>query len=102
MIPAIEEHRLALTELCRRYGVLSLSLFGSATSAEFDPERSDLDFLVEFQGFPPGRYADAYFGLRDSLERLLGRPVDLVVRSAIQNPYFQESVDQTKALIYAA
>jgi len=100
--PAIEEHRLALADLCRRYGVVRLSLFGSATSAAFDPERSDLDFVVDFEDFPPGRYADAYFGLLESLEALLGRPVDLIVGSAIHNPYFKESVDQTKALVYAA
>lgn len=102
VIPAIDQHRAALTELCHRYGVVRLSVFGSATSDAFDPERSDFDFLVDFDDFAPGRYADAYFGLLESLERLLGRPVDLVVGSAIKNPFFRESVDRTKALVYAA
>ena len=102
MSPSIEQHRTELSELCRRYSVQSLSLFGSAARDDFDPERSDYDFLVDFEALPPGRYADAYFGLLESLERLMGRPVDLVVASAIKNPYFRQSVEQTKALLYAA
>lgn len=102
MSPFIEEHRADLADLCRRYRVLSLSLFGSASRDDFDPQRSDYDFLVDFGALTSGQYADAYFGLLESLELLLGRPVDLVVASAIKNPYFRESVEQTKALLYAA
>ena len=61
MSPSIEEHRAELAQLCGRYRVLSLSLFGSATRDDFDPERSDYDFLVEFEALPPGQYADGYF-----------------------------------------
>jgi predicted nucleotidyltransferase len=100
--PSIDQHRAELSELCRSYRVLSLSLFGSATRTDFDPDRSDYDFLVEFEALPPGQYADAYFGLIEALEQLLGRPVDLVVSSAIKNPYFRQSVEQTRALLYAA
>jgi predicted nucleotidyltransferase len=100
--PSIEEHLAELAQLCRRYRVVSLSLFGSATRDDFDPERSDYDFLVDFEVLPPGQYSDAYFGLLESLERLFGRPVDLVVSSAIKNPYFRQSVEQTRALLYAA
>lgn len=102
MIPSIEEHRAELAELCRRHHVLRLSLFGSATRDDFDPQRSDLDFLVDFAPLPPGQYADAFLGLLQSLERLFGRQVDLVVASAIRNPYFRQSIDQTKTLLYAA
>ncbi len=102
MIPSIENNRAELAELCRRHHVLSLSLFGSATRDDFNPQQSDFDFLVDFESLPAGQYADAYFGLLESLERLLGRPVDLVVASAIKNPYFRQSIDQTKALLYAA
>jgi predicted nucleotidyltransferase len=100
--PAIEEHRAELMELCQRHHVLRLSLFGSATRDDFDPEQSDLDFLVDFEPQPSGGYADSYFGLLESLESLFGRPVDLVVASAIRNPYFRQSVDRTKSLLYAA
>ena len=102
MIAQIEEHRAELAELCRRHHVLRLAVFGSATRDDFDAERSDLDFLVDFEPLPPGGYADAFFGLLESLERLFGRPVDLVVASAIRNPYFRESVLTTQELLYAA
>ena len=102
MIAQIEEHRAELAELCRRHHVLRLAVFGSATRDDFDPQRSDLDFLVDFESLPPGQYADAFFGLLQSLERLFGRQVDLVVASAIRNPYFRQSIDQTKTLLYAA
>ena len=102
MSPSLEEHRAEQAQLCLRHRVVRLSLFGSATRDDFDAERSDFDFLVDFEVLPRGQYADAYFGLLESLERLLGRPVDLVVASAIKNPYFRQSVDQTKLLLYAA
>ncbi len=91
-----------LARLCRRYGVKRLELSGSAASGSFDTESSDLDFLVDFEPFPPGAYADAFFGLMEDLEKLFGRPVDLVVACAIKNPYFRESVEKSKTLVYAA
>ncbi len=102
MNAAISPHLDAIANLCRRHGVRRLALFGSAARDEFDPQRSDVDFLVDFEPLPRGSYADAYFGLRDDLERLLERPVDLVVESAIKNPYFRESVETTQALLYGA
>jgi predicted nucleotidyltransferase len=51
---------------------------------------------------PPGAYADAFFGLKESLEQLFGRPVDLVAAAAIHNPYFRESVEGGRVLLYAA
>ncbi len=94
--------REELAELCRRHRVRRLALFGSAVGEDFDPERSDLDFLVEFEPLPPGSYADTYFGLLEALQQLFGRPVDLVDDSAIKNPYFRESVERSQALLYAA
>lgn len=91
-----------LSKLCREFHILRLELFGSALRSTFDSERSDLDFLVEFEPLQPGDYATAFFGFKESLERLFGRQVDLVVASAIRNPYFRQSVDETKALLYAA
>src|SRR3989442_1457120 len=58
--------------------------------------------VPELEPQPPGRYADNDFGLLEGLEKLCGRPVDLVVASVIQNPYFRQSVERTKALLYAA
>jgi uncharacterized protein len=98
----LARHDAELTALCRRFGVRRLELFGSVATAQDDPNRSDVDFLVEFETLQDGTYADAYFGLLESLEALLQRPVDLVVASAITNPYFRKSVDDTKTLVYAA
>ena len=102
MSPVFAEHTAALVDLCRRYRVQRLELFGSAATGQDDPARSDLDFLVEFEPLPDGGYADAYFGVREGLEAMFRRPIDLVVDSAIRNRYFRESVDQAKTLLYAA
>lgn len=102
MIPSIEEHRTELAELCRRHHVLRLSLFGSATRDDFDPQRSDFDFLVDFETLPPGEHADSYFGLLEDLESLLGRPVDLVESSTLRNPYRRQEIEATQVLLHAA
>ena len=102
MSPFIDDHRAALEELCRRYRVRTLFLFGSASRDDFDPERSDIDLLVEFEPMPAGGYADAYFGLRESLEALLDREVDLVALSALRNPYMRADIERTRTLLYAA
>ena len=98
----VARHAAELTALCRRYRVRRLELFGSVAAGRDDSSRSDVDFLVEFEPLPDGTYADTYFGLLESLEALLQRPVDLVVATAITNPYFRQSVDETKTLVYAA
>jgi predicted nucleotidyltransferase len=93
--------REAIGELCRRYGVRSLVLFGSALTNHFDQSRSDVDFLVEFAHDLPNKF-DAYFGLKESLEELLGRPVDLVMSKALENPYFAASALRHTEELYAA
>ena len=102
MIAELENHKPDLEELCRRHHVARLELFGSAAAGHARRNRTDLDFLVEFGPLLGSGYADSYFGLLEALEHLLGQPVDLVVATAIQNPYFRQSVEQTKSLIYAA
>lgn len=98
----IEEKRQELERACRRHHVERIELFGSAAGSDFDAAKSDLDFLVTFQELGLDQYADAYFGLMEDLEALFQRPVDLVVASAIQNPYFRQAVDSTRTLVYAA
>lgn len=102
MIAELREHRDRLVLLCRQFGVRRLDVFGSAASGEFDPARSDIDFLVELE--PPAGTSrfDAFFGLKEGLEALLGRPVDLVDPSALDNPYFAAMVEQTRQELYAA
>lgn len=92
----------ALAALWRRYNVRRLYLFGSSLRADFDPERSDLDFLVELGEPPDGRPASQYFGLLRELRELFGRPVDLVDADAIRNPWFRKSVEATRRELFAA
>jgi uncharacterized protein len=101
-LPAIAAHRLELAQLCREFPIGRLEIFGSAVQGSFNSAQSDLDFLVEFKSLQPGDYATAFFAFKEALEQLFERPVDLVVPSAIRNPYFRQSVERSKTLLYAA
>ena len=103
MITLIENHLKELQDLCRTFRVRRLEIFGSSVDKnKFDPNTSDLDLLVEFQPLKEGQYADTYFGLLEALETLFQRHVDLVMPSAIKNPFFLESINQCREIIYAA
>jgi hypothetical protein len=99
----IDDHRAEIALLCRRYGVRRLEVFGSAArGSDFDAANSDADFLVDFEArsnLPP---LEQFFGLADALEALLGRPVDLVERGAIRNPFILASINQAHEIVYAA
>jgi len=98
--PLIEQHRTALAELCRRFGVRRLYVFGSAASNQMH-SASDVDFVVDMADrAPTGAYADRYLDFADALERLLGRRVDLVTEQAMRNPYFRRDVETTRQLVY--
>ena len=102
MIADVQDKRAAVEQLCRRFQVRRLELFGSAAGGQFDFETSDLDFLVEFGDTEPERYADKYFGLLEGLRDLFDRNVDLVIVSAVKNPYLLESIERSRTLLYAA
>jgi predicted nucleotidyltransferase len=102
-VPTLVTDRQAdIADLCRRAGARRLDLFGSAVRDDFDPARSDLDFVVVFNDFAPVAYADAYFSLKEGLELLFARPVDLVVERAIRNPYFRQRLAAERQAVYAA
>ena len=98
----IQNQQSQLVSLCQRFHVKKLELFGSAATNCFDPQTSDVDFLVVFHDMSPTEHANAYFGLLAELETLFNRPVDLVEIKAIDNPYFLEAVEETRTLLYAA
>lgn len=102
MHATIADHREEIAELCRQLGVRHLDVFGSATTSAFDEAESDVDFLVELDDPVSPSYFDAYFALKEGLERILGRPVDLVTRLSIQNPHFLRRVEATRERLYAA
>ena len=103
MHPSVARHRDAIRDLAREYGVTRLEVFGSVCTPEFDPERSDVDFIVEY---PPdyefGPWLTRYFELRDRLGALLGRPADLVMAGALRDPDVVRAADETRQLLYAA
>ncbi|EJW13188.1 DNA polymerase, beta domain protein region [Rhodovulum sp. PH10] len=77
-------HRAALRDLCRRHGVVRLEVFGSAARRrDYDPLRSDIDLLVTFAPEVRNDLA-AFAAFHDAVETLLGRPVDLVEREAVE------------------
>ena len=100
MLPLIQDHTNDIAEICRRHHVKRLELFGSAASDKFNPEKSDLDFLVDYHPFSGPGKAHAYFGLLEDLQQLFDRKIDLVVDRAIENQYFRQSVDASKVPIY--
>lgn len=95
--------RDAIEEICRRFGVERLEAFGSALSDEFHPERSDLDFLVRF---PPdydfGPWMSQFQQFEEELTALLQRRVDLVMESALRDPWFRREANKTRRVIYDA
>ncbi len=100
MSPFVKEKVKDIQELCIHYHVVTLDIFGSAATGSLKP--NDLDFLVEFQSLPPGEHAKAYFNLLEDLKQLFGCHIDLVEDVAITNPFFRQSVDETRKPIYAA
>ena len=103
MIDAIALRREELRALCRRFHVRRLDLFGSAARGDFDPGRSDVAFLVEFDRTHPHALSlRTYFGLKEALEGLMGRRVDLVEPGAVRNPYLKTSIEASRESVFAA
>ena len=103
MIDAISQNRTQLGVLCRRFHVRRLDLFGSAARDDFDADRSDVDFVVDFdRSHPDAMKFRTYLGLKRSLEELLGRPVDLVEESAVVNPYFKAELQRSRIPLFEA
>ena len=99
--PVIAEHLEGIRALCREYGVAQMEVFGSVCTPEFDPERSDVDFLVEY---PPdydyGPWLSNLFSLEEKLSLLLERKVDVVMSPALENRWFRREAEKTRTVIY--
>jgi len=100
MNPAVHLDHDALAEFCRKWQVRELSLFGSALRDDFGPE-SDLDFLVSFDPAAPWSLWDV-MDMKEELETLSGRPVDLVEKEALRNPWRKREILGTYEVVYAA
>lgn len=88
-----------IKKLCEEYGVRTFSAFGSVTRDDFGSD-SDIDFVVDFNENDPFKYTDLYFQLKEKLENLLNRPIDLIEERAVKNKFFKKELDETKILIY--
>lgn len=103
MHPLLLEHKGKIEALCRRAHVRRLEVFGSAARGDdFDPERSDIDFIVEFDRTRVTPTLSTFFELRDKLAALVGRPVDLVMAGSVRNPFIQEDIESSSEQVYAA
>jgi predicted nucleotidyltransferase len=95
----LNENMDKIKALCMTHNVKNLFAFGSICTDKFN-DQSDIDLLISFNKMDYGDYADTYFELADQFEILFKRPVDLVTEKSLKNPYFINSVNQTKTLIY--
>lgn len=96
----ISEKNLELIKkLCKEYRVKSFSVFGSVLTDGFSSE-SDIDFVVDFEENDPIKYTDLYFQLKDKLEQVLKRQIDLVEERGIKNSFFRKEIEASKVLIY--
>ena len=102
MRPLIATRIAEVEAACRRRSVRRLELFGSAVRDDFDETTSDLDFLVEFDAATELPALERYFGLKEDLEALFGRPVDLIMPRAVRNPYVRAEIERDRQLLYAA
>lgn len=97
----IEEKMEALRKLCRQYDIQSMYIFGSAAIGNLT-QKSDIDILITFKNISIEQYTNNFFALHETLEELFSRKVDLITDRSLTNPYFIESVEKTKRLVYAA
>ena len=96
----IEEHKQVIERICRDLRVKRLDLVGSASRDDFQPDRSDIAVLVEFDGMD--RLFDRYFDLKIRLEQHLGRQVDVIQERAVRNPYVRRSLNRDRVRIYGS
>jgi uncharacterized protein len=102
MPPIMNAKKVEVDDACRRFGVARLELFGSATENNFDASASDLDFLVSFNESARAKAFDNFFGLRERLEEIFLRPIDLVTVASIKNPYLRREIEKQRQPVYGA
>jgi hypothetical protein len=95
---AIDQNELA--DFCRRHGVARLSVFGSVLRSDFDPDRSDVDLLVEFL---PNAHKSLFklAAMEQTLAQMLGRDVDLTTPGSLSK-YFRDQVLGSAKVLYDA
>ncbi len=100
--PRVHPYLAAIEDACRRHRVIAGALFGSATQTSGDVVPGDLDVLVTFAPLEPRMKAQEYAALSAELEAIMGMPVDVMVSTAIRNPYLSDEIERTKVVLYEA
>lgn len=95
----LETYTSDIIKLCEAHKVKCLYAFGSVLTNSFNTN-SDIDFIVDFINIDVEDYADNYYDLKFSLQDILKRRIDLLEEKAIINPYFRQSVNQQRQLLY--
>ena len=95
----LESYKPDIIILCQMHKVKSLYAFGSVLTDSFNKE-SDIDLIVDFSNMEVEDYADNYFDFKFSLQDIFNRNVDLLEEKAIKNPYFRQSVNEQRQLVY--
>jgi predicted nucleotidyltransferase len=101
MFQLLQNKKAEIQRLCQQYDIKTMYVFGSATTVNFN-ETSDIDVLISFKEIPYDVYTNNFFELHEKLEELFQRKVDLLTERSLSNPYFIQSIEKTKQLIYAA
>ena len=102
LAPFIQTRIEALRDICRRRHVRCLDAFGAVTNGKFDPETSDIEFLIDILPLPTGQRFTTYFALKDEVEELFGREVQLMEDREFENPHVRALVDETRVKIFEA
>jgi len=98
----VKERLSEIQKLCKNHGVKSLYIFGSSNTNTFN-KNSDIDLLISFkENLTIEEYTENYFTLQYKLRELLKREIDLVTQNSLSNPFFIQSIDQNKQLLYGA
>jgi uncharacterized protein len=99
----IEQRKHELKIICKKLKIKRLYAFGSAVTADKFSKKSDIDFLISFDdSISPEEYSENYFQLQYSLRELFNREIDVITERSLSNPYFIESLNKNKVLIYEA
>jgi predicted nucleotidyltransferase len=90
-----------IKQICKEFRVKNFSVFGSVLTDNFSLE-SDIDFVVDFYENDPFKYTDLYFQLKEKLEQIFKRQIDLIEERGIKNPFFRKEIDESKVVIYGS
>jgi uncharacterized protein len=100
MVVEVESSLAEIAQACRHFQVERLEIFGSA--ARGATTFRDVDFVVRFADTDKPGYADRYVEFAEALERILGRPVDLVTERSLRNSIFESAIRPDRRTVYAA